>query len=262
VIRALLLLLTVVLLAAGSGAVAPGKQSAADAVATFPPGPEGAELARARQLLDHTNTLLPKNVGAGLTCSSCHIAGGTTPSAFSFLGTYAKFPQYNKRAHRFITVQDRIDECFLYSMNGKALSYTSRDMIAITAYIAWLSRGARVGTGFPGVTMPAIASPPPANAANGAKLYAATCSACHGANGAGVPNVFPPLWGAKSFNTGAGLHRIDTLASFVHANMPPGGVHPGVQEAVDIAAFVLRHPRPAFHGNAPQIFQPEPARFF
>jgi hypothetical protein len=44
--------------------------------------------------------------------------------------------------------------------------------------------------------------------------------------------------------------------------MPPGGVHPGVQEAVDISAFVLRHPRPAFRGNAPQIFQPEPARFF
>ena len=249
-LRVLLLLLAIGLLAAGSS------------TSTYPAGPEGAALAHARQLLDHTNTLLPKNVGAALTCSSCHIAGGTESKAFSFRGIYATFPQYNKRAHRLITLQDRINECFLYSMNGKALAYTSSDMIAITAYIAWLSRGAVVGVGFPNAAMPTIEHPPVADSANGAKLYAANCSACHGAGGAGVPNVFPPLWGPKSFNTGAGMTRVDTLASFVHANMPPGGKHPGAQASVDIAAFILGHARPKFKGNAPQIFQPEPARFF
>ena len=263
-IRALLLLLAVGLLAAGAGVAAPAapSQPAINAAATFPPAPEGPVLARARQLLDHTNTLLPGNAGNGLNCSSCHIAGGTAVPAFSFLGIYAKFPQYNLRAHRFIAVQDRINECFLYSMNGKALAYSSPEMIAITAYIAWLSRGAAVGTGFPGAAMVTIAHPPTANAANGEKLYGAKCSACHGANGAGIPNVFPALWGAASFNTGAGMHRTDTLASFIRNNMPPNGAHLGAQEAVDIAAFVLRHPRPRFRGAAPQIFQPEPARFF
>lgn len=33
------------------------------------------------------------------------------------------------------------------------------------------------------------------DAANGAKLFASTCAACHGAQGAGVPGVFPPLAG-------------------------------------------------------------------
>ena len=264
-IRGLLLLLAIGLLAAGAdvGATTPTSQSAINAVATFPPGPEGAVLTRARQLLDHTGTLLPHNVGAGLNCSSCHIAGGTKVPAFSFLGAYAKFPLYNTRAHRFIAVQDRINECFLFSMNGKALAYTSSEMIALTAYIAWLSRGAVVGKGFPDVVMPAIVHLPTANPANGAKLYAANCNACHGAAGAGIPNVFPPLWGSKSFNTGAGLHRNDTLASFIQANMPPNSAaHLNTQEAVDIAAFVLSHPRPPFRGNAPQVFQPEPARFF
>jgi mono/diheme cytochrome c family protein len=32
-------------------------------------------------------------------------------------------------------------------------------------------------------------------AAAGQKIYAANCSACHGANGAGVPGAFPPLAG-------------------------------------------------------------------
>src|SRR5665213_1180978 len=104
-IRVLMVLLTVALLAAtaaNGGQTTSPSRSAINAAATFPPGPEGALLVRARRLLDHTETLLPKNVGGTLSCSSCHIAAGTTPSAFSFLGTYAKFPQYNKRAHRFI----------------------------------------------------------------------------------------------------------------------------------------------------------------
>ena len=31
---------------------------------------------------------------------------------------YGRFPQWNSRAHRVIALQDRIAECFLYSMNG------------------------------------------------------------------------------------------------------------------------------------------------
>src|SRR4051794_29864413 len=69
--------------------------SALDAAATFPPGPERAVLQRARKLLDATPALLPANVGGGLSCSSCHIAAGTSKTAFAFLGTYATYPQYN-----------------------------------------------------------------------------------------------------------------------------------------------------------------------
>jgi ubiquinol-cytochrome c reductase cytochrome b subunit len=47
---------------------------------------------------------------------------------------------------------------------------------------------------------PAAAAPAPVGAAgpaggNGAKVYAANCSSCHGAAGAGQPGVFPPLAG-------------------------------------------------------------------
>ncbi len=33
---------------------------------------------------------------------------------------------------------------------------------------------------------------------------------------------FPPLWGADSYNDGAGMARNITAAWFVHANMPQG----------------------------------------
>ncbi|WP_417251265.1 c-type cytochrome [Castellaniella sp.] len=39
------------------------------------------------------------------------------------------------------------------------------------------------------------------NAADGAKLFASTCAACHGAQGAGVLGVFPPLAQMPSFES-------------------------------------------------------------
>ena len=236
--------------------------SAVDAVATFPPGAEGAVLARARRLLDQTPALMPAYVGGAVACSSCHLAAGTRTTALPFLGIYAKFPQFNARAHRYITVQDRLAECFLYSMNGKVPAYQSAEMVALTTYIAWLSRGAVVGKGFPDVKMPMVSSTSPPDASNGKTLYAARCSMCHGVTGAGVAGAIPPVWGPKSFNTGAGMHREDMLASFVRANMPPGGTGAlSEQEARDVAAYILRQPRPRFR-TVPQIFEPEPATFF
>jgi cytochrome c len=97
------------------------------------------------------------------------------------------------RAKRFITLQDRIEKCFLYSMNGKAPDYTSPEMIATTAYIAFLSRGAVVGCGFPDVKMPTVIAVASPNPVHGAAVYGANCSACHGANGAGITGAFPAL---------------------------------------------------------------------
>ena len=81
------------------------------------------------------------------------------------------------------------------------------------------------------------------------------CQRCHGKNGEGKFNqdssgfIYPPLWGANSFNTGAGLYRISNLAGFVKNNMPfdeSTYKHPKLtdEEAWDVAAFVNSQPRP------------------
>ncbi|HSB91906.1 MAG TPA: hypothetical protein VLC28_02260, partial [Flavitalea sp.] len=59
----------------------------------------------------------------------------------------------------------------------------------------------------------------------------------------------PPLWGANSFNNGAGLFRISNFAGFVKNNMPFGEAshnNPKLtdEEAWDVAAFVVSQPRP------------------
>jgi thiosulfate dehydrogenase len=87
-------------------------------------------------------------------------------------------------------------------------------------------------------------------------------AACHNTDGSGVRGsiagsdlgyVMPPLWGRDTFNDGAGMARIINLANFIHFNMPHGAdyLNPqvSVDDAWDIAAFVLSHPRPHLAGT-------------
>ncbi len=230
----------------------------------LPSGPPGESIAYGHGLITKTNTLMKRYVRADLTCADCHVAAGTKARGGSFVGTYARFPQWNGRAHRMIALQDRIAECFLYSMNGKAPAYTSKQMIAIVAYIAWLSRGTPTGAALPEsdrYVAPAPSDPP--SAARGATLYADKCAACHKASGKGISGLFPPLWGSTSFNGGAGMSHIERMAGFVRYNMPYGA--PGtlsLGQAYDVAAFILHHPRPRFRRTAVEPMPALPARYF
>lgn len=64
---------------------------------------------------------------------------------------------------------------------------------------------------------------------------------------------YPPLWGARSYNWGAGMATIDKAAAFIHANMPQGQEGSlTVQEAWDVATFMdgqIRPQDPRFDGD-------------
>jgi thiosulfate dehydrogenase len=231
---------------------------------SLPPGPVGQSIAYGYAIVVRTHRLMKKYVRADLQCADCHIGAGTQPRGGSFIGTYARFPQWNKRAHRVITLQDRIAECFLYSMNGRAPAYSSKAMIAIVAYIAWLSRGTAVGAAQPRSDRYIEPLPSrPASIARGAVLFAHNCTRCHDVNGQGLSGVYPPLWGPRSFNDGAGMAQIDRMTGFVRHNMPqdaPGSLTVG--QAYDVAAFVLSHRRPHFRKNALVVTLPLPAKYF
>jgi thiosulfate dehydrogenase len=230
----------------------------------LPTGAEGMAIVYGHTLMLKTDTLMRGYVRAHLTCADCHVGAGTKARGGSFVGTYARFPQWNARAHRMIALQDRIAECFLYSMNGKAPAYSSKQMIAMVAYIAWLSRGTPVGATQPksdSFLEPLPSAPP--DLARGQSIYREKCAQCHGVFGRGLMGAFPPLWGRDSFNDGAGMSHLNRMTGFVRYNMPYGA--PGslsLQEAYDVAAFVLSHPRPHFHRNALQRMRPLPARYF
>ena len=121
---------------------------------------------------------------------------------------------------------------------------------ALQTYAFWLAKGAPVGTPLPGSGYPKLKKPAQtADYARGEKIYAQNCALCHGADGlgqrAGDKQVFPPLWGSKSFNWGAGMHQLANAAGFIQANMPLGkGGTLSEQDAWDVAVFMNSHERP------------------
>jgi thiosulfate dehydrogenase len=243
---------------AASAAPATAQHAAA---APFPSGLEGKLIAYGHEIVTNTRQVMPKNVTADMSCEACHLDAGRKAHGGSFVGIAAKFPQWNKRSHRFITLQDRLAECFLYSMNGTPPAYDSREMIALDAYITFLSRGAVIGKGFTGQGFANITPDHTPSIAAGRAVYAQSCVACHGANGQGTNGAFPPLWGAASFNGGAGMHRLTTMAAFVRYNMPYGSAANTLsrQQAYDVSAYVLSHPRPKFNGTRLITFTPHAA---
>jgi thiosulfate dehydrogenase len=225
---------------------------------SLPAGGVGDSIRLGHDIIVDTNAHLAKNIKVSMSCEACHPNAGTVKRAGSFVGLYGRYPQWNKRAHRVITLQDRIAECFLYSMNGTPPAYSSREMIAIVSYVAYLSRNVPVGT--PQAKddrflVPLPSAPPDVH--HGAALYAQKCQMCHGADGAGS-TAFPPLWGPKAFNQGAGMAHIDRMAGFVRYNMPknaPGSL--SMNDAYDVAQFILNHDRPKFDKS--RLIQPLPA---
>jgi thiosulfate dehydrogenase len=231
----------------------------------LPAGPVGQSIAYGHDIIVDTQRLMKPYVRARMSCAACHIAAGTQPRGGSFVGLYGRFPQWNRRARRVIALQDRIAECFLYSMNGRAPAYSSRAMIAVVSYIAWLSRGTSIGAKQSQDDRYVVPLPPASpDLLRGAKIYASKCSMCHQSNGGGIAAAgFPPLWGPHSFNGGAGMAHVDRMTGFIRYNMPANAAESlSVSEAYDVAAFVLSHARPRFAKNALVSSGALPAKFF
>ncbi|MEO5902619.1 MAG: c-type cytochrome, partial [Gemmatimonadaceae bacterium] len=207
-----------------------------------------ASVRRGRALIHSTRDSLPSFVGASLTCTNCHIADGTQKSAMPFVGSYVRFPQYRGRSGKVDLIEDRINDCFTRSMNGKALPAHSAEMRDIVTYLAFLSRGYAAGGEMEGQAVPALDALE-GDTTRGQSVFAANCVMCHGANGAGSPAA-PPLWGPKSYNIGAGMARLQSAARFIHQLMPrdrPGMLTP--QQAFDVASYINSRPRPDFIGK-------------
>ena len=167
-----------------------------------------------------------------------------------WVGSYARFPQYRARSGKIDLIEDRINDCFERSMNGKALARSGRDMADLVAYLAFLSHGVTVAppAQAPGARLQKWAAFAAAPAA-GARLFAAVCAKCHAADGGGTAGA-PPLWGPASYNVGAGMTRVRTAAEFISRNMPfdvPGTLTDS--QAFNVAAYVNAHSRPDFRGK-------------
>jgi thiosulfate dehydrogenase len=223
---------------------------------TLKDDPLSRSVRRGRALLAATRDSLPRHVGNDLRCNSCHLDEGTRAYSMPYVGVYARYPQYRSRRGAVELIEERVNDCFVRSMNGRSLDPESRDIRDIVSYFKWLSTGIAVGKRVVGQGIDSIVPPNVPNEARGATVFVTQCARCHGPDGAGaqvvtMPGVYaPPLWGPRSFNIGAGMARLRVTAAFVRSNMPfdkPGTLTP--QDAFDVAAFMNGHERPDFAGK-------------
>jgi thiosulfate dehydrogenase len=226
----------------------------------------GRLVRRGRDLITATYAHIGPNVadvskryaGNNLACQNCHLMAGTKKFGLPLWGLVNAFPQYSTRSAREITLADRINSCMTRSMNGRALPLDAPEMMAMAAYIDFLSTGVPPGQRLSGLgagTMPELDRA--ADPERGQAIYTRSCAMCHAPDGGGIRRslptmdlgyLVPPLWGADSFNNGAGMARLTNAANFIHFNMPDGTSYtlPGLapEDAWDVAAFVLSQPRP------------------
>lgn len=218
----------------------------------LPPGELGGVVQLGKEIVEKTgeHPLSKPYVANALRCSSCHLDAGTHPHAATFLGVATAYPAWSSRERRVITLEDRVLNCFMRSMNGIRPPNGSEVSIAVTAYISWLSSGqplrpnphAPLGPHH----IPALRlDVSRANGQAGERLYQNRCASCHGKDGAGTEDG-PPVWGRLSYNDGAGLAQADKLGDWLKVAMPLGEQNLSEAQALDIAAFIDSHPRPKF----------------
>lgn len=189
-------------------------------------------------------------VGNKLQCVNCHIDRGRLANASPLWAAYVVYPAYRAKNGHVNTFEERLQGCFRFSMNGKAPPAGDKVLVALQTYAYFLAKGAPTGVSLPGRGYPKLKKPAKLDYAHGQEIYAAHCAVCHGAEGQGHSSargdvVFPPLWGAQSFNWGAGMGSISNAADFVKANMPLGeGESLSDQDAWDVAAYIDSHERP------------------
>jgi thiosulfate dehydrogenase len=211
---------------------------------------------RGYKLLLETNQHLPEYVGDTLSCTHCHFSAGNTfggrENGLPLVGVTHHYPKRLESGKEY-TLAERINGCFLRSMNGKPLPLDSENMKAMVAYLEWISSGIPKLPSYPWMGVRHFRTHHTPDPKNGAAIYATHCAMCHGKEGQGQERPldlsYPPLWGEKSFNDAAGMNKTETFAYFVYENMPYGDPGLTIEEALDVAAFVTQQPRPHFKEN-------------
>lgn len=255
---------------------------------------DGDLIRRGFRLFNDTPGEAPRFTPSRMSCSNCHLNSGQREQALPLVGAAGMFPEYNNRAGRPFSLEDRIVGCFFRSENavrgaengglehlrpvgGAASPRTentdpllpgpdSEEVQALAAYIRYISEGYRPGESPPWRKKNRIAKEnllplDQLDPAKGEVIFKEVCVSCHGEDGQGVPigdKKAGPLWGPDSWNDGAGAARFYTLAGFIRYAMPyinPGSLTDA--DAQNVAAFILTKPRPSYPFKA-QDYRVEP----
>ena len=87
-------------------------------------------------VLDGETLWKRKEGAAGKACSDCHGDAGA-----SMKGVAARYPALDSRKKSPVNVEQRINSCRTERQGAEPLRYESKDLLALTAYLGYQSRG-------------------------------------------------------------------------------------------------------------------------
>ncbi len=85
------------------------------------------------------------SISNGMNCQNCHLDAGTKPFGNNYSAVAATYPKFRARSGSVENIYMRVNDCFIRSLNGKALDTTTKEMQAIVAYIKWVGKNVPKG---------------------------------------------------------------------------------------------------------------------
>jgi thiosulfate dehydrogenase len=216
----------------------------------LPDGDFGEMVQLGEDIFNDTAGHAKEFVGNDLRCANCHLDAGRLANSAPLWAAYVAYPAFRSKNGHVNTFAERVQGCFQYSMNGKAPPLNDKVLVALESYAFALAKGAPTGQDLAGRGYPKLAKPKTLDRERGREVYAQNCAVCHGGNGEGQKTaegqtVFPPLWGPRSYNWGAGMSSIANAAGFIKANMPLSqGNSLSDEDSWAVAVFIDSHERP------------------
>lgn len=104
----------------------------------------GSMIKLGEAIFTDTRTHAGAFVGNSLRCSNCHLNAGRLANSASLAQAYVAYPAYRAKNHHVNTFEERLQDCFRYSMNGTAPPAGNKVLTALTVYAFFLARNAPI----------------------------------------------------------------------------------------------------------------------
>ena len=183
-----------------------------------------------------------KTGAAGKACADCH-----GDAATSMKGVTARYPAFDKGLGRPVDLEQRINLCRTQNQQAAPLAYESRDLLALTAFVAEKSRGIAIETGTDPQLAPFIAKGRELFMQRQGQLNLA-CTNCHDDNwdkrlaGSAITQAHPtgyPLYRLEWQSLGSLQRRLRSCIGGVRAQ----AFEYGAPELVELELYLMSRAR-------------------
>jgi sulfur-oxidizing protein SoxA len=175
---------------------------------------------------------------AGRACADCH-----GDARASMKGVAARYPAFDAARGRPVSLEQRINACRVERQQAPSLAYESKDLLALTAYVARQSRGLPIGVAIDSRTKPFLEAGREAFHRRQGQLNLA-CAQCHDDNwgkhlaGSVIPQAHPtgyPIYRLEWQGLGSLGRRLRNCLTGMRAQAP----ELGSGEFVDLELYLM-----------------------